>query len=195
MKEQIRYLRRAGKDDARALAQLINLAGEGLPLHIWQGMAEEGESVWDVGQRRARREEGSFSYRNATIAMSGKDIAGALVGYPIGGAPEAIDRDTPALFVPLIELENAALNTWYVNVLATYDGFQRRGFATALLEEAARQARAAGFRRMSIIVTDLNERAIRLYRKQGFRETEHRLIAKDGWETDSKHYLLLIKDL
>ncbi|WP_193179444.1 GNAT family N-acetyltransferase [Nisaea sediminum] len=195
MKEQIRYLRRAEKDDALALAQLINLAGEGLPLHIWSGMAEEGESVWDVGCRRARREDGSFSYRNATIAMSGREIAAALVGYPIGAEPAGIGRDTPPLFVPLIELENEALCTWYVNVLATYDRFQRRGFGTALMQEAERQARAAGLRRMSIIVTDGNERAARLYRTLGFCEIEHRPIVKDGWDIDAEHYCLMIKNI
>lgn len=195
MKEQIRYLRRAEKDDALALAQLINLAGEGLPLHIWSGMAEDGESVWDVGCCRARREEGGFSYRNATVAMAGREIAAALVGYPVGAEPTAIDRDTPPLFVPLIELENEVLCTWYVNVLATYDRFQGRGFGTALMQEAERQARASGLRRMSIIVTDGNARAARLYRTLGFREVDHRRIVKDGWDVDAEHYLLMIKDI
>src|SRR5262245_41533083 len=54
-------------DDAPLLAELVNYAGEGLPLYLWSRMTEPGESAWDVGRRRAAREEGSFSYRNATI--------------------------------------------------------------------------------------------------------------------------------
>jgi hypothetical protein len=34
----------ATPDDAAALAELINFAGEGLPLYLWTNMAEPGES-------------------------------------------------------------------------------------------------------------------------------------------------------
>ena len=83
-------------------------------------MAEPGESAWDVGRRRAMRETGSFSYRNATVAeVDGRVIAG-LIGYPLPDRPEPIDDDQmPPMFVPLQELENLAPGTWYVNVLAT----------------------------------------------------------------------------
>ena len=47
--------RRATPDDAHALAELIDFAGEGLPSYLWARMAEPGEGVWDVGRRRARR--------------------------------------------------------------------------------------------------------------------------------------------
>ncbi|MDH3695469.1 MAG: hypothetical protein OER96_12965 [Gammaproteobacteria bacterium] len=56
--------RSATKCDAHALTELINIAGEGLPLDIWQGMAKTNESAWHVGRRRAMRDYGGFSYRN-----------------------------------------------------------------------------------------------------------------------------------
>jgi len=40
-------LRAATKDDARALAELINFAGEGLPFYLWERMTGEGESAWE----------------------------------------------------------------------------------------------------------------------------------------------------
>ncbi len=36
--------RRATPEDADALAELINFAGEGLPLYLWGKMAEAGET-------------------------------------------------------------------------------------------------------------------------------------------------------
>ena len=33
--------RQATKDDAMALAELINFAGEGMPYYLWEGMAED----------------------------------------------------------------------------------------------------------------------------------------------------------
>ena len=44
-------------------------------------MAEPGENAWDVGLRCAAREEGSFSYRNATIIEHDGQCAGCLIGY------------------------------------------------------------------------------------------------------------------
>ena len=46
-------LRAARPDDAPALAELVNFAGEGLPLYLWGKMAEAGQTAWDVGRIRA----------------------------------------------------------------------------------------------------------------------------------------------
>ena len=113
--------RRAEKRDARVLAELVNIAGEGLAYYVWTKLAEPGESPWDVGVERAQREDGSFSYRNAIVTEHDEQIVAALIGYPL--ADEPVRRDytaMPPLFVPLQQLEHLAPDTWYVNVLATY---------------------------------------------------------------------------
>lgn len=115
----------ARPDDAAALAELIDFAGEGLPLYLWTNMAEPGESAWEVGRRRALREVGSFSYRNVVVVRVGGRVGASLVGYPLPDAPDPIDYDQmPPIFVPLQELENLAPRTWYVNVLATYPEYR-----------------------------------------------------------------------
>lgn len=99
--------------DAAVLAELVNYAGEGLPLYSWEKMAQPGENAWDVGRRRAMREDGGFSYKNALMIDCDGEAAGALIGYEIGDVPEQISDDLPGLFVPLQELENEALGSWY----------------------------------------------------------------------------------
>ena len=59
--------RSARGEDAPLLAELVNYAGEGLPLYLWGKLAGPGQTAWDVGRQRAAREEGSFSWRNAVI--------------------------------------------------------------------------------------------------------------------------------
>lgn len=49
-------LRAATVDDADALAVLVNFAGEGMPLYLWEKMAQGGEDAWEIGRARARRE-------------------------------------------------------------------------------------------------------------------------------------------
>jgi ribosomal protein S18 acetylase RimI-like enzyme len=126
---------------------LINHAGEGLPLYLWERMAEPGEYAWDVGRRRARREEGSFSYRNTLIAERDGTIAASLIGYPLAVVPEPIDYEAmPAMFVPIQELEDLALDTWYINVLAVYPEYRGQAIGFRLLDMAELLAMPAGVR-------------------------------------------------
>ena len=188
--------RHATPDDAHALAELINFAGEGLPLHLWERMAEPGETAWDVGRRRARREEGSFSYRNAVVAEEAGRVVACLIGYPLPDQPEPIDlAQTPPMFVPLQELENLAPGTWYVNVLATYPGHRGRGHGTRLLGLAEELAAAAGSKGLSIIVSDANAGARRLYERCGHRLAAQRAMVKEGWANAGADWLLLLKPL
>ena len=188
--------RPATKGDAQALAELVNIAGEGLPLYLWDKMAEAGESAWEVGRRRAMRETGSFSYRNAVVAeLDGRVIAG-LIGYPLPDQPEPIDYDQmPAMFVPLQELENLAPGTWYVNVLATFAECRGRGLGARLLGIAERLTAAADRSGLSIIVSDGNAGARRLYERCGYAEVAMRPMAKEAWDNPGANWVLLVKRL
>jgi ribosomal protein S18 acetylase RimI-like enzyme len=182
--------------DALSLAELINLAGEGLPAYLWSGMAEPGETAWDVGRRRAMREEGSFSYRNAVVREDAGRAVAALIGYPLPSEPEPWDRaDMPPMFVPLQELEDLAPATWYVNVLATRPDYQGRGYGSELLAIAGQIAVECGCRGVSLIVADENRGALRLYERSGFRRTASRSIVRDGWETAAENWELLVRPL
>lgn len=188
-------LRRARPDDAAALAELINFAGEGLPLYLWERMAEPGETVWDVGRRRARREEGAFSYRNALVVEAAGAVLSCLVGYPLPAEPVALSPGMPPMFVPLQELENLAAGTWYVNVLATFPEHRGRGHGSRLLAEAERLAAAGGATGVSLIVFDTNVDARRLYERCGYRPHGERRLVKEDWRHPSELGLLLVKAL
>ncbi|MDJ0945203.1 MAG: GNAT family N-acetyltransferase [Kiloniellales bacterium] len=189
-------LRWATPEDAAALAELINFAGEGLPACTWERTAEPGETVWEVGRRCARREEGRFSYRNALVLEQNGAVAACLIGFPLPEAPAPIDYDAlPAMFVPLQELENLVLGTWHVNVLAAYPKQRSRGHGSALLAQAEKIAAASGRRGLSIIVADANRGARRLYERRGYRETARRPMVKEAWQNPSRDWVLLVKPL
>lgn len=184
-------IRPARPEDADHMARLINTAGEGLPLYFWGQTADGGQDPWEIGRNRAQRDEGGFSWRNGVVAQVGSEVAALTVTYPIGDSPVEIADDVPAIFVPLLELENNALGTQYVNVLATYERFRGQGHGTRLLKEAET---LAGRRKLSIIVSDGNENARRLYERFGFRHVDQRPIATArGWSCNGRNWLLLIK--
>lgn len=168
-------LRSARKEDARALAQLIDIAGEGFGTYLWAQAAAPGENALDVGTRRARREEGGFSYRNAVVAEIDGKIAGLLLGYRLASPYDPGDLAAlPAMVRPLVELESHASASWYVNALAAFPEYRNHGLGTRLLAEADRIAREARAPALSLIVADQNEGAKRLYLRTGYREVARR---------------------
>jgi len=189
-------IREANPEDAAALAVLINFAGEGLPLYLWETMADAGEDPWEVGRRRAQREKGSFSYRNTVIAEIDATVAGCLIGYPLADDPEPIDlAEMPAMFVPLQELEILASGTWYINVVAAFPEFRGSGIGTVMLAAAERFAAQTDKDRLSLIVTDANLGARRLYERNGYREIAQRPLVKEQWDCESQNWVLMIKDM
>ena len=187
--------RRAAPQDAQALAELVNMAGEGLPLYLWSRMAEPGQDPWEVGRQRAQRESGSFSYRNAVVLESQGQVIGCLIGYPLPDEPEPIDYDTmPAMFIPLQELENLARG-WNVNVLAIYPEHRGRGYGTQLLSLAERIGSESGLAGLSIIVSDADVGARRLYERCGCRQVAERPMVKEEWENAGRSWVLLVKAL
>ena len=189
-------IRNATKDDAEELAFLLDLAGEGLPSHLWRRMAEGGQDPETVGRLRAAREEGSFSYRNARIAEIGGVIAGMELSYRL---PDAYDSgpidDFPDVVRPLVELEAEVPGSWYINAIATYARFRGRGVATTLLSACQNLARAALASRLSLIVASENRGARALYSKLGYLEVASRpLLAYPGGPAGGE-WLLMVKEL
>jgi ribosomal protein S18 acetylase RimI-like enzyme len=161
--------RPATKADASALAVLVDIAGEGLPAHLWSTLKAPDQSILEVGRERAQRETGGFSYRNAIVAEVEGEIAACLVGYRLDDPYDLGNlAEIPALVRPLVLLEAKAPGSWYVNVLATFPEFRRQGIGVQLLTIAEQKARESGALDLSVIVAGKNERAARLYRRAGF---------------------------
>lgn len=189
-------IRDAKADDAKHLAYLLNLAGEGLPKLLWRQMAEQGQDPLAIGTLRASREEGSFSYRNAKILEVDGSIAGMLLSYPL---PDPYDisglNDYPAAVRPLVALEAKVPGSWYINAIATYEQFRGRGVASTLMSACESIARKADATKLSLIVASENQGAHSLYCKVGYQAIESRpLVAFPGGPGGGR-WLLMVKNL
>lgn len=185
-------MRLATEADAKELADLVNFAGEGLPLHVWTGLANNGEDPWDIG--RARQANKARDGQVIVVDQGNGPVAG-LTGYTIGSEPTRIDEGFPALFRPLQELENQALDSWYVNILACYPSHRGQGLGTKLLDLADEMGRSEGMRHMSVIVASNNLAARRLYERQGYEEKASAVCVKEDWQTTIEYWTLLMKSL
>lgn len=183
MTDADRRLRRATPGDAVLLAGLIDLAGEGIPSYLWSEQAAPDESALAVGARRAARDEGGFSYRNAWILEHAGGCAGMLLGY-VQPDPYETGRleDLPPVVRPLVELEALRPGSWYVNAVAVPAGSRGLGHGSALMAHALRLAAAAHCRELSLIVAEQNLAAVALYRRLGYAAVARRpVVAVPGF--------------
>lgn len=183
-------IRAARQDDARTLARIIDIAGHGLPAYLWKGMASANETPLDVGTERAARSSGGFSWRNAHLAVTDGQIAGGLIGYRLGEDPQPID-DLPAMFRPLQALENRVPGSYYINALACFEAFRQSGVGLALLAQA--EALGATAKGISLIVSDTNQPALKLYRRRGFVEMAREPLVRNGWRGSGQNWVLMTK--
>jgi ribosomal protein S18 acetylase RimI-like enzyme len=162
-------IREASPDDARVLAELMNVAGEGIPAWLWSRMAGPGVDVMVFGAQRVGRTEGSFSFRNAHVAVVEGVIAGMLLGYRLPDPYETgALEEYPEVVRPLIGLESLAAGSWYINAVATAVPFRGRGVGTQLMERAQDLAERAGANELSLIVAAQNTVAKELYERLGY---------------------------
>jgi ribosomal protein S18 acetylase RimI-like enzyme len=182
-------------DDAGTLADLVESASEGLALYLWTKIAGPGRDPWHIGRERVLSETNGLSYRNAVIAEASGQPAAGLISYPLEDKPELISDELPAVLIPLHELMNQALDTWYVHTLAAYPEHRGRGQGSALLALADIFAASAGKRGLSLVVSDTNTGARRLYEHCGYRESGYRRMVKEQWQHPGTNWVLLRKDI
>lgn len=190
------HIRNATKKDAHHLAFLINLAGEQLPEFHWRHMAGKGEDPMLFGARRAARDTGAFSYRNARVLEIDGAVAGMELSYllPDPYELEGYD-DLPEVIRPLVELEAEAPGSWYINAIATYQTYRGRGVASKLMSGCEERARETGASILSLIVSSENRGAHSLYMKLGYQEAACRPVASYPGGPSGGAWLLMIKEI
>ncbi len=186
----------ADREDAVDLAKLINLAGEGIPEYLWKDMAEKGESPWDVGAKRAAREEGGFSYKNARVCVADNILIGMIMSYRQDNPYHFGNiNDFPRIVRPLIELESKAPGSWYINAVATFEQYRGQGVAQALIIDTECKAKAVGCDAISLIVASENRQAKKLYDFLGFNVTDVLPVVTFPGCRCGGNWLLMIKEL
>ena len=162
-------LRRATSDDARFIAENVLRA-----LHIEETDDSHIEHLAGI----SRREDTLYSWRNSTIALYDGVPAGLMVAYD--GARYRQMRD---ITFPMIRIyvgddyhsmdDEASAGEFYLDSLSVLPEFQRRGIASALIQEMFKLQEDAGIPLATIAVDPDNDTAYRLYIKNGFRPDGH----------------------
>ena len=173
MQSQVDF-RAARKEDARAIAELIDMSSDGVATLECVEEAERspGAEPQDIGAQIYRGEQGDYSYRNCVIAEQAGEVAGMLLSFPMPppdphNRPQAPPFDGSDVFATYKYLE--APDTWYVCGVALYPQHRGRGIGRRLMGLAHRQAGQRGYDRVSLVAFAKNEVAVRLYQRLGYR--------------------------
>ncbi|UPK00885.1 GNAT family N-acetyltransferase [Bradyrhizobium sp. 170] len=187
--------RRATPEDVGTLAEFVHFASEGFALYLWTQIAGPERDPWQIGRERLLRGTSDMSCRTAVIAEASGKPASGVIGYPLSDKPEPASSQIPEVLLPLHELRNKAPDTWYVQALAAYPEYRGRGHGSALLAEAETLAASVGKRSLSLVVSDTNTGARKLYERCGYREAAHCKMVKEQWVHPGTNWVLLRKDL
>ncbi|WP_299379845.1 GNAT family N-acetyltransferase, partial [uncultured Kiloniella sp.] len=122
-------------------------------------------------------------------------VIAAIFSFPIEDKDVIVnDGEIPPLLVPLALLEQKAVGTWNVHILATYPDFRRKGAALALLCAVEESAIKAKYQRLSVIVRDINP-ARKLYEEFGFYSVAKEPMVKTGVSLEGENWVLMFKDI
>jgi ribosomal protein S18 acetylase RimI-like enzyme len=182
----------ARKSDCRTIAALYRISSDGVVDYIWTKIAEPGEDILDIGQRRYEREEGVFSYRNCTVAVLDNEVIGMLVAFPMH-VDEDAEKESDPVLAPYSILEED--NSYYICGMAVFPGYRGLGLGTRFLELAENQARKRKLPRLSLIVFEQNAGAKRLYERHGYREVARRPVVSHPLIHYTGDALLMVKQV
>jgi ribosomal protein S18 acetylase RimI-like enzyme len=151
-------LRPAQPDDADRAAVLLYSAyihrQVSYPLH------EEGENWFIERLRHYFRQDGNrCSYQSIRLAEQHSEVVGLVLSF--GGREE--ERLNAAIGWQL-ERE-AEEDEWYVDALAVFTNWGRKGIGTRLLQAAEQQARQHCYPKIALNVAQENEQALSLYQR------------------------------
>lgn len=178
-------IRPATPDDAGHMVDLVDIAGHGLPMATWAGMAGPEGDARAVGMGRARRDTGGFSWTHAHLAVVAGRVAGMVMSYRLPEDPVPLE-DIPPLARPLQALENLCPGLIYINAVAVYPDRRGQGIGTALLDHAAQDGPCC------LIAGAGNGTALSVYARAGFAEVARRgAVGNALWSPPSADWVLM----
>ena len=163
-------LRPAALADATELVRIRLLAHGGFNEALYEGLEKPLESILEAELADPASIEYFGNYR---VAVDGARVAGGLSAFPFDSENPATDH--PELPEERLYLEApfesiTAPGSYFIHAITVFAEYTRRGIGSMLMQEARRQARAAGFDTMSLYVFAQNSSAIALYHRHGFVE-------------------------
>lgn len=183
--------RPAKRSECRTIATLYRISSDGVADYIWTKLAAPEEDILDVGQGRYEQEDLVFSYKNCVVVTHDEKIIGMLVTFPMEIEPVANELEEDPVLVPYSKLEEA--NSYYICGMALVPEYRNQGIGRKLVTLAEDTAREMSYEKLSLIVFEQNEGALRLYERDGFKEVAREPVVPHPLIRHTGDVLLMVK--
>jgi ribosomal protein S18 acetylase RimI-like enzyme len=167
---EIKY-RPGEKKDCAKLAELINIASDGVVEYLFHGLVP-GMTPVQVIAHNHENDNYPHSYKSAIVATDKNDIAGMALSYP--SSYHKITDDMRSFF-PADRLEHLSAfyssrvdNTWFLDALCVIESHRRCSIGENLISLTKEKAIENGYNALSLIVFADNTLAIPVYERTGF---------------------------
>jgi ribosomal protein S18 acetylase RimI-like enzyme len=163
--------RPAEKDDSTRLAELINIASDGVVEHLFHDLVAEMTPVQLIAYN-LRQGNYPHSYQSASVAVDGSDVIGMVLSYP-----SSFHKITDEMrnFFPKERLDHLSdfysahvPDSWFLDALGVDETYRRRGIGKMLVELTKEKAKENGYEFLSLIAFADNSPALGLYKALGF---------------------------
>ncbi|MBV59953.1 MAG: GNAT family N-acetyltransferase [Nevskiales bacterium] len=193
--EQSMNIRNATPNDAPTILDMVDLAGEGIPRYLWRTGARNGESPLEAGLRQMSERQGEFSFTHSRVYAHQDAVVGVCQAFDLDSVRDRRDiQNCCDVIRGLVELEQMAQGSWYINALATASSLRGRGVGRALLADSVRRADALGLRQVSLIVSSNNRPAKALYDRLGFRFEAQRVAEQFPEQGHGGEWILMLAE-
>ncbi len=161
----------AVKKDCVALAELINLASDGVVEYLFRDLVPGVTPVQLIAQNLENIDT-PHCYKSAIVARDGDDVVGMTLSY---SADFHYISDEMRNFFPPDRMEHLSdfyaarvENSWYLDTLGVFEDHRRQGIGEKLISLTKEKAADNGYNALSLIVFADNELALPVYKRTGF---------------------------
>jgi len=163
--------RPAEKADCGKLAELINIASDGIVEYLFHDLVP-GMTPVQVIAHNLEKDNYPHSYRSAVVTTLETDVVGMALSYP-----SSYHKITDEMrgFFPADRIEHLrhfyssrVENSWFLDTLCVVESHRKKGIGMELISLTKEMAVENGFNTLSLIVFSDNTLAIPLYEGTGF---------------------------
>jgi ribosomal protein S18 acetylase RimI-like enzyme len=167
---EIKY-RPGDKDECAQLAELINIASDGVVEYLFRDLVP-GMTPVQVVAYGLEKDNYPHTYKSAIVATIKDDIVGMALSYP--SSYHKITDEMRNFFpedrlAHLSHFYSASVeNSWYLDDLCVVEGYRRKGIGEKLISLTKEKAIENGHHTLSLIAFADNTLAIPVYKRTGF---------------------------
>jgi ribosomal protein S18 acetylase RimI-like enzyme len=134
-------------------------------------LREVHEPGWIERLQHFFRQDGNrFSYQNIHVAEASAAVVGLVLSF--GGRDEARLNAAVGAWLE----QEAEDDEWYVDALAVFSNWDRKGIGTRLLKHVERQARQHHYPKIALHVAEGNKPALDLYAHRHYVVTQETML-------------------